>query len=124
MERYHQLRIASKGLRYTIEYFREVLSPEAKTLIEDVKSLQDNLGDLNDAVVACNLLRDFLTWGTWGQDPERGGAVELIVAPGVTAYLTFRQLELQQLVRQFPSVWERIRSPQFAKTASASISGL
>jgi CHAD domain-containing protein len=68
MERLHQLRITAKGLRYTLEYFQEVLGPEAKTVIDEVKALQDHLGDFQDAVVASNLLRDFLTWGPW-----RGG---------------------------------------------------
>ncbi len=125
LERYHQLRIASKGLRYTLEYFREVLGPEAKSVIDDVKALQDNLGDLQDAVVACNLLRDFLTWGTWGHSTEKmPGQEDLIVAPGVAAYLAARQSELQSLLDQFPSVWTRIHTRAFSEAVTAAISVL
>ena len=58
-------RVAAKALRYAVEFFREVLAPEAQELIDRVKGLQDHLGDLNDALVASRLLRDFMVWGTW-----------------------------------------------------------
>ena len=54
-----------KGLRYTLEFFEEVLGPGARPLIKTVKGLQDHLGDLQDAVVTSGVLRDFITWGTW-----------------------------------------------------------
>jgi CHAD domain-containing protein len=128
LERLHQLRIVAKGLRYTVEYFREVLAPEAKAFINEVKRLQDHLGDLQDAVVASNLLRDFLTWGTWGHsEAEREGIslpTEPIVAPGVAAYMTSRQTELQHLVETFPQAWTRIQSPEFNELAAATLATL
>jgi CHAD domain-containing protein len=123
--RYHQLRIASKGLRYTLEFFREVLGPQAKDLIGEVKGLQDLLGDLNDAVVACNLLRDFLTWGTWGHDPERASFTSsMIVSPGAAAYLACRQAELQQLIQAFPNTWERFHSAQFSQWTAQAVAAI
>ena len=127
LERYHQLRIAGKGLRYTLEYFAEVLAPEAKVLIDIMKELQDHLGEVQDAVVACNLLRDFLTWGTWGHSPDAGRKANtraLVVAPGVAAYLAARQAELQQLLARFPAVWSKLRDVQFSRQLSAALSPL
>jgi CHAD domain-containing protein len=127
LERLHQLRIASKGLRYTLEYFQEVLGPEAKEAIKEIKGLQDHLGDLQDAVVASNLLRDFLTWGTWGHAQTKRGTpppTEPIVAPGVAAYLAARQIELQQLVGTFSQVWERIQSADFGQLVAAALTPL
>jgi CHAD domain-containing protein/transposase len=128
LERLHQLRIAAKGLRYTVEYFREVLGPEAEALIDEVKGLQDHLGDLQDAVVASNLLRDFLTWGTWGHAQAMGKRVslptELVIAPGVAAYLTVRQTELQHLLDTFPQVWVRVRSTEFGRLVAAMLTVL
>jgi CHAD domain-containing protein len=119
--RFHQLRIAFKGLRYTLEFFQEVLGPNAKPLISQVKLLQDHLGDLQDAVVTCNVLRDFLTWGTWGHRADSTGdqPAELVVAPGVAAYLAARQAEIQQLVNTFPPVWEPIRNSEFNRQLAA-----
>jgi CHAD domain-containing protein len=125
--RLHQLRIATKGLRYTLEYFQEVLGPEAKDAIKEIKGLQDHLGDLQDAVVASNLLRDFLTWGTWGHAQTKGGNLppaQPVVAPGVAAYLAARQAELQHLVDIFPQAWARIQSPDFGQLVAAALATL
>ncbi len=116
LTRYHQLRIASKRLRYTLEFFEPVLAPEAKTLIEQIKRLQDHLGNLQDAVVTCNVLRDFLMWGEWHSTSavrKRKRAGALVVAPGVAAYLATRQAEIQQLIATFPEAWQPVLSPEF-----------
>jgi len=52
----HDLRIACKALRYTLEFAQHLLGPESVVLIQHVKALQDLLGDLNDAVTALTLL--------------------------------------------------------------------
>jgi CHAD domain-containing protein len=127
LERLHQLRIAAKRLRYTLEYFQEVLGPEAKDAIKEIKGLQDHLGDLQDAVVASNLLRDFMTWGTWGHTQIKESVAlpsEPIVAPGVAAYLAARQIELQRLVETFPQVWAQIQSPDFGQLAAEALAML
>jgi CHAD domain-containing protein len=124
LSRYHQLRIVSKGLRYALEFFREVLGPEAETLIGEVKGLQDHLGDLQDAVVASNLLRDFLMWGTWGHaegQKKVAWPAETVVAPGVAAYLAARQAELQDLVLTFPQVWARFSTPEFSRLLAEAL---
>lgn len=115
--RFHHLRMAAKGLRYAFEFFQEVLGPGAKDLISAVRRLQDHLGDLQDAVVTCNVLRDYLTWGTWG--PPNVGKVSMpdsvVVAPGVAAYMAARQSELQRLVNTFPDVWADVSGPDFRR---------
>ncbi len=125
LERLHQLRIVAKGLRYTVEYFREVLGPDAKKVIDEIKGLQDHLGDLQDAVVASNLLRDFLNWGTWGHaGRDIAFPTEPIVAPGVASYLAARQIELQHLLQTFPQVWGRFQDPEFGQLVAATLSSL
>jgi CHAD domain-containing protein len=144
LERFHCLRIASKELRYALEFFQEVLGPESKALIATMKALQDHLGNLQDAIVACNLLRDFLTWGTWGREedadhrsspvrglrprgangapPRRGPWPSTpIVAPGVATYLAVRQTEIQNLVQTFPPVWAQVASRTFQKKLEAAL---
>jgi len=113
LQRYHRLRITSKRLRYTLEYFREVLGPGAQALINEIKQLQDHLGDLQDAVVAGNILRDFLAWGTWGHT-ESEIPPRPVIAPGVAAYLAARQTELQRQIETFPELWGRYTSREFS----------
>jgi CHAD domain-containing protein len=125
LERLHQLRIASKRLRYTVEFLEEVLAPEASKLIKMVKGLQDHLGDLQDGVVASNLLRDFLTWGTWGRSSKRMSIpTEPIVAPGVANYLAARQVELKSLLDAFPQAWLPFQSSDFSGLVAASLAAL
>jgi CHAD domain-containing protein len=122
----HALRIACKGLRYTLEFFSEVLGPTAKTLIKEVVAVQDHLGDLQDAVVASGILRDFLVWGTWGPDAERPplDLAAPVIAPGVAAYLAVRQLELQHLLDTFPQAWQQLNNAQCSQLVAEAVSAL
>ncbi len=56
----HRLRIDCKKLRYLLEFFRS-LYPETQIglLIQELKHLQDNLGDFNDFEVQQNRLRKY-----------------------------------------------------------------
>ena len=56
----HALRIDGKRLRYTLEFFREVLPSSADLLVARVTEMQDHLGLLNDADVAAHTSRAFL----------------------------------------------------------------
>jgi CHAD domain-containing protein len=55
----HELRIAAKWLRYTLEFVRGPLDPEATALIRPVVALQDHLGDQHDQHVAAQRAREW-----------------------------------------------------------------
>ncbi len=124
LPRLHQLRIAAKGLRYALEFFREILPTEAEALIDRIKSLQDYLGDLQDAVVTCGILQNFLTRGTWGDNRTKTAATNAVIAPGVTTYLSVRQAELQRLVQGFPGVWKKVSDEDFRRQLFTVLAGL
>ena len=127
LKRLHRLRIAGKRLRYTLEFFEEVLAPQTGDLIKQMKRLQDHLGDLQDAVVASELLRDFLTWGTWGHSEDKKGTkrpVQPVVAPGVAVYMADKQAELQRLLSTFPEVWAYFQSPAFKQAVAVAVAPL
>ena len=115
---YHQMRIVTKYLRYTLEYFREVLGPEVKQAIDELKVLQNHLGALQDAVVASTHLRNVITWGTWQRPAEEHlrWTPTPISAPDVAAYLEFRQTESRRLVRTFPEAWARYEDERHQRT--------
>ena len=122
LPRFHLLRKACKGLRYTLEFFEDVLGPGARPLIKRVKGLQDHLGDLQDAVVTGGVLRDYITWGTWRHEGhELPGPIELIVAPGAARYLAARQEEMERLVLTFPEVWPTVAGNEFSRELAAVI---
>jgi CHAD domain-containing protein len=121
-ERLHALRIACKRLRYSLEFFRQVLGPDAEALIWEVVTMQDHLGALQDAVVASGILRDYLRWGTWGHQVADAHLLdEPVVAPGVEAYLDAMHSEMQHLVATFPQAWRRITRAEFSRMVAEAV---
>lgn len=51
VEEIHNLRIAAKRLRYSLELFRFALPAGTNSLINEVKEIQEHIGDLHDADV-------------------------------------------------------------------------
>jgi len=125
LARLHALRIACKRLRYTLEFFAEVLGPEAKPVIKSVVTLQDHLGALQDAVVARGILRDFLTWGTWGHEAsDTSPPIARGDAPGVEAYLAAQEAELKHLLETFPLAWQQLEGPEFRHMVARTVADL
>ena len=53
----HNLRIAAKRLRYTLEIFEEVLPEACKPIVKELEQIQEELGTLHDNDVKIALLR-------------------------------------------------------------------
>jgi len=122
IEQLHALRIELKKLRYALEFFREVLGPQAKEIINDLKILQDHLGDLNDANVACQILREFIE--TW---EER--QIDLLLherqnPEPVVDYLAAKHAERYHLMVTFPEAWAHFNRPEFLENVALAISVL
>ena len=82
--RWHEARKASKRLRYAAEAAAPVLGKPANRLVEQVKQVQELLGDHQDAVVARPVLREIgaaahgdgengFTWGVLHQQQTDAG---------------------------------------------------
>jgi len=56
----HQLRIAAKRLRYTLELFANVFGESGQTQIDRVKAVQEVLGNLHDCDVRIGMIEDEL----------------------------------------------------------------
>ncbi len=53
----HNLRIAAKRLRYTLEIFEDFLPGDCKPLVKELEQIQEELGQLHDSDVMIALLR-------------------------------------------------------------------
>ena len=118
----HALRIEFKKFRYTMEFFREVLGPEAKGIIEEVKTMQDHLGDLNDADVACQILRNFLD-----ELESRQATIPVEDRDNpepIVAYLAARHAERHRLMVTFKDPWEHFNRPEIRAQLAAAVSVL
>jgi CHAD domain-containing protein len=110
----HVLRIAGKRLRYTLEFFREVLGADATTLIARVTALQDHLGMLHDADVAAHLAREFLAGSAAGLSAE--------TIQAVGRYLASREKEVARLRRTLPAVWRPLVGDAFRRALGRAVS--
>ncbi len=99
----HALRIDFKRLRYALEFFSDVLGPEAAQVIKIIKGMQDHLGDLNDARDAAAMLHAIVE----RHDAKYSG-VPVFMRPdmsGVIAYANARDAQRDELLATFPRAW-------------------
>ena len=108
VETLHQLRIASKWLRYDLEFFGETLGSEAERLTDRVVGLQDFLGCLHDADVASKLARDILV--------ARAGELTGAERDAIGAYLHLREREVERRRRALGPVWRAVVGAPFRRS--------
>lgn len=120
IEQLHMLRIEFKKLRYTVEFFREVLGEEGKKVVDDIKRFQDHLGDLNDADVACGILNELLEG--WESGQTETSLSERVNPEPVVAYLASKHAERHQLIVTFPQAWEHFNRAEFRANLAQAIS--
>ena len=116
VETLHELRIAGKWLRYTLEFVREALSPEASLLIARVTALQDHLGLLNDANVTAHMARSFLV--------ENAGDLSQLESAAIARYLVSREKEVARLRRTVGAPWRGVAGVSFRRALGRTIAGL
>jgi CHAD domain-containing protein len=116
IETIHQLRIAAKWLRYTLEFFREALGPEVDQLVPRVVALQDHLGWLHDADVTIALTRQFLV--------ANAGRLATDQTEVIAAYLEGRERELERLRRTIGAPWRGVNGVAFRRLLGRAVSGL
>ena len=115
----HALRIEFKKLRYAIEYFREVLGAEATQVIQDLKLMQDHLGDFHDAVVACGLVTTFLK--DWENIQLEKQLVERQNPELIVSYLAHLHAERHKLLINLPEAWNYFNRTEFRSNLARAI---
>ena len=108
----HKMRIEFKKLRYAVDFFRPLLGPEVKSVISALKQIQDVLGDLNDADVACAMVRRAL-------DDEPALQSHYW---DINAYITLRETERNTLQAAFPAICaEHFATPGFQQQLASAV---
>jgi CHAD domain-containing protein len=108
VETLHELRIAGKWLRYTIEFVREALGDDAAPLIARVTALQDHLGLMNDADVAASMARTFLV--------DHAGDLSQLENAAIGRYLVSREREVARLRRSVGPAWRGVAGIGFRRS--------
>ncbi len=105
VEELHKLRIEIKKLRYLLEFFKEILGEQSVRLIDQLKRIQDHLGKLNDAVVAKEMIKEFI-------ETSRKNVFVQAQEQSVI-YLQIKQTERENLQTTFPYVWNEPMKADF-----------
>jgi CHAD domain-containing protein len=116
VETLHELRIAGKWLRYTLEFVREALGDDAALLIARVTALQDHLGLMNDANVSASMARTFLV--------EHAGELSPLEGAAIGRYLVSREREVARLRRTIGAPWRGVSGVTFRRTLGRVVAGL
>ncbi|MGI4789625.1 MAG: CHAD domain-containing protein [Janthinobacterium lividum] len=107
VEELHNMRIAAKRLRYTLEIFAPCFSGKDFTkLYEQAKSIQEQIGEIHDRDVRGPLLQAFLE-ARAGDRPE--------IRPGLERLVRSQQTERAKLYRQFISYWNKLQKQGFKR---------
>ena len=112
----HELRIAGKWLRYTLEFHRDALGSDVNGLIARVTSLQDHLGLLHDADVAADIVRAFLV--------ARGTSLSEAERTAIGRYLGDRERQIEELRRGVLPVWRGVAGLTFRRRLGRLVAGL
>ncbi len=116
-ETLHALRIECKYLRYTLEFFQEVLGPGTAPVIRQVVAVQDHLGEIQDAQVAGRLLAEYLSKAF--KEQATATAAPTADLDGVTRYLSYRRDHARQMAAAFPQLWKQIDGVKFRRRLAA-----
>lgn len=119
----HEVRGEAKRMRYVLEFFRDALGPEARDLIELFVRVQDHLGALQDADIACGFIQKYIKREVKKarQEGQNGEVVDISTRLyGINAYLDSRQNQIEAARKSFAPLWAEVISPEtrqmFART--------
>jgi CHAD domain-containing protein len=104
----HALRIEFKRLRYLLSLFQDVLGQQAGEVIEEIKTIQDHLGHLNDGTVARSHLEGL---------PDNENTA-------LTGYLAFLEAQEVGLKDSFMVAWTRFNSRRIQQKLATAVLAL
>ncbi len=107
----HNMRIAAKRLRYTLEIFQPCFaskeeSKEFARLYDQVKTVQEQIGEIHDRDVRGPLLQAFLDSHA-PHKPE--------IRPGLERLIATQLAERAKLYRSFIAYWNKIQKQGFRR---------
>lgn len=147
----HDMRIACKRLRYLLEIFAIAFREDLAPFIEEVRGLQDLLGEIHDCDVQVPMLEEHLAW----LSDREGAAARRVVEttapmprtrshrtreaafedfrrqlevgqrgderPGIHALIGRRRRERDELYARFLDEWRRLKAERFRPRLEAAL---
>lgn len=143
----HDMRIAFKRLRYLLEIFGPAFRTDLEPFLEQVKNMQDILGDIHDCDVQIPMLEEHLRWLEEREaeavralaapsDRPPGGSVESRMRafrgrldevrraderPGIHSLIAMRRAQRVDLYERFLEEWRRLRQERFRQRLETAL---
>ena len=116
----HDMRIAFKRLRYLLEIFDVAFAADLEPFIDEVKDLQDVLGDVHDCDVQVPLLEEHLAMlEVHGGVTDAGGGGD--ERPGIRTLIARRRAQREQTYAAFLTEWDRLQREGFRGRLEAAL---
>lgn len=120
----HEMRIAAKRLRYTLEIFAPTLDPRGRKLLKVVEEIQERLGAIHDCDALFPVLR---TTMEKEMDIEKktvllDGPPPFLAAEGIVALMTRMRTERNRLYDEFLAFWDALPPEEFAHELAELVS--
>ena len=110
LETLHEVRIAAKRLRDSLDLLGDILGPERIWLTDRLVALQDHLGTTNDVAVTARAVRTFLE--------DRHQRLPQAERIEIAAYLADRERTVGRLRRGVGRPWRAVSGISFARRLS------
>lgn len=111
----HAMRIALKRLRYLLEIFAPAFAGDLDPFLEEIRGLQDLLGDIHDCDVQVPALEAHLR----GLGAPAPGAPDL--RPGIRTLVAARRARRVELFARFLAEWRRLRDERLRERLEAAL---
>jgi CHAD domain-containing protein len=111
----HELRIATKWLRYTLEFVREPMEPAATELIRRAVVLQDHLGDIHDLNAAAALARTFAATGPDLRPASRSA---------IDRFAVVHDTRVDRLRRRLGPSWRGVADAEYRRSLGRALARL
>ena len=108
----HNMRIAAKRLRYTMELFAPCFGEDFRSALKTVEGIQERIGAIHDCDVLLPLLSRTLDKETEREKKKalrKGGSPPLFVAAeGLAPLISRKQGERERLYHEFVAFWDAL----------------
>jgi len=122
----HDMRIAAKRLRYTLELFAPTLDLKAgKKLLKTTEAIQEQLGAIHDCDMLIPQLEETLAREAKLEKKralkKRSGPPEYFAAEGLVPLIARKRAERERLYHEFIAYWNALPPEEFARSLSTLI---
>jgi CHAD domain-containing protein len=109
----HQMRIAAKQLRYSLEIFAPIYPDQLEDVVKSARQAQQVLGEIHDCDVWVTFLPDFIAQEKGRIQHYLGHTRSLkLLLPGIEYFQKNRQEERKRLFANYQRTWKKWRKSE------------